>query len=132
VVVEVTVLEVRVVVEVRVTEVNIAVDVTVDEASVVVEVCVPVVSLPVMAVVGAIVGVGEAVGVAVGAAVGAKITKLTVGVGVTSLVTQPVQLLDARRSHLSAAVMDPAVGCASYILAASPDTCGQAMDVPVA
>jgi len=27
--------------------------------------------------------------------------------------------------------MDPAVGYASTILAASPETCGQAMDVPV-
>ena len=61
----------------------------------------------------------------------AKATRLTVGVGVASLVTQPVQLLAVRRSHLSAAVMDPAVGYASNILAASPETCGQAIDVPV-
>jgi hypothetical protein len=77
-------------------------------------------------------GVGEAVGDAGGVAVGARITKLTVGVEVTSLVTQPVQLETVKRSHLCAAVMDPAVGYASYILAASPETCGQAMDVPVA
>jgi hypothetical protein len=54
-----------------------------------------------------------------------------VGVGVASLVTQPVQLETVRRFHLCAAVMDPAVGYSSYILAASPETCGQAMDVPV-
>ena len=62
----------------------------------------------------------------------AKATKLTVGVGVASLVTQPVQFVAVRRSHLCAAVMDPAVGYASYILAASPETCRHAMDVPVA
>jgi len=47
------------------------------------------------------------------------------------LVTQPVQLVAVRRSHLCAAVMDTAVGYASYMMAASPETCGQAMDVPV-
>jgi hypothetical protein len=82
--------------------------------------------------VGAVVGVGEAVGDAGGAAVGANITKLTVGEEVAALVTQLVQFLADRRSHLCAAVRDPAVGYASYILAASPETCGQAMDVPVA
>jgi hypothetical protein len=61
----------------------------------------------------------------------AKATRLTVGEGVASLVTQPVQFVAVRRFHLCAAVMDPAVGYASYILAASPETCGQAMDVPV-
>jgi len=86
-------------------------------------------------------GVGESVGEGVGRGVGdgvgggveevAKATRLTVGVGVASFVTQPVQFVAVRRSHLCAAVMDPAVGYASYILAASPETCGQAMDVPV-
>jgi hypothetical protein len=82
-------------------------------------------------------GVGEPVGEAVGEAVEfavlqlrALITRLTVGVGVASLVTQPVQLVAVRRAHLAAAVMDPAVGYASYIRAASPETCGQAMEVP--
>jgi hypothetical protein len=79
-------------------------------------------------------GVGESVGgagVGEGVGVTAKATKLTVGVGVASLVIQPVQFTAVRRVHLSAAVMDPAVGYASYIWAASPATCGQAMDVPV-
>ena len=48
------------------------------------------------------------------------------------VVTHPVQFVAVRRFHLSAAVMFPAVGYASYILAASPATCGHAMDVPVA
>jgi hypothetical protein len=51
--------------------------------------------------------------------------------GVAALVTQVVQFVAVKRSHLSAAVMDPAVGYASNILAASPETCGQAMEVPV-
>jgi len=86
-------------------------------------------------------GVGESVGEGVGRGVGdgvgggveevAKATRLTVGVGVASFVTQPVQFVAVRRSHLCAAVMDPAVGYASYILATSPATCGQAIDVPV-
>mmetsp|Transcript_21586 Transcript_21586/g.61357 ORF Transcript_21586/g.61357 Transcript_21586/m.61357 type:complete len:158 (+) Transcript_21586:241-714(+) len=82
-------------------------------------------------------GVGEPVGEAVGEAVmfgvlqlRALITRLTVGDGVASLVTQPKQLVAVRRDHLAAADRDPAVGYASYILAASPETCGQAMEVP--
>jgi hypothetical protein len=42
-----------------------------------------------------------------------------------------VQLVDIRRSFLAVAVMELAVGYLSYILAASPATCGHAMDVPV-
>jgi hypothetical protein len=34
------------------------------------------------------------------------------------------------RAHLCEAVMDVAVGLASYMMAASPETCGQAMEVP--
>jgi len=101
----------------------------------------------VLSAVGAVVGegvgdtvgnsVGERVGEAVGVAVRSEalqlralITKLTVGMGVASLVTQPKQLVAVRRDHLAAADRDPAVGYASYILAASPETCGQAMEVP--
>ena len=47
------------------------------------------------------------------------------------MVTHPVQAVAVRRLHLSEAVMEAAVGYASYILAASPATCGHAMDVPV-
>jgi hypothetical protein len=45
-------------------------------------------------------------------------------------VTQPERFVAVRRFHLSEALMDTADGYASYIMAASPDTCGQAMDVP--
>jgi len=45
--------------------------------------------------------------------------------------TQLVQFVAVRSSHLSAAVMFGAAGYASNILAASPATCGQAMEVPV-
>jgi len=81
--------------------------------------------------------VGEGVGAVVGA--GAKATKLTVSPIVTSPpqllaggipVTQPVRLEAVMRSHLCEAVMDPAEGCASYIMAARPATWGHAMDVP--
>jgi hypothetical protein len=34
------------------------------------------------------------------------------------------------RAHLCEAVMDTAAGLASYMMAASPETCGQAMEVP--
>jgi len=82
--------------------------------------------------------VGEAVGEAVG--VGAKATKLTVpelladplpellAAGIP--VTQLVRFEAFMRSHLCEAVMDPADGYASYMMAASPATCGHAMDVP--
>jgi hypothetical protein len=45
-------------------------------------------------------------------------------------VTQPVRFVAIRSFHLSEAVMDGADGYASYMMAASPETCGQAMDVP--
>jgi hypothetical protein len=62
--------------------------------------------------------------------VGARATKLTEA-GVAGIpVIVPVRLEAVRRLHLCAAVMDGAVGFASYIMAASPETCGQAMDVP--
>jgi hypothetical protein len=77
--------------------------------------------------------VGEGVNEAVGEGVdggGASATKLTLA-GVEGIpVTQSVRFVAVRRLHLSEAVMDPAVGCASYTMAASPETCGQAMDVP--
>jgi len=82
--------------------------------------------------------VGEGVGEAVG--VGAKATKLTVSevladpfpefLAVGIPVTQPVRFEAVMRSHLCEAVMDPADGYASYMMAASPETCGHAMDVP--
>ncbi|CAK0794359.1 unnamed protein product [Prorocentrum cordatum] len=73
-------------------------------------------------------GVGEAVGE--GASGGASATKLTLA-GLWGIsVTQPVRLVAVRRSHLCEAVMDPADGYASYIMAASPETCEQAMEVP--
>ena len=77
-------------------------------------------------------GVGKGVGDGVGEGVGtmAKGTKLIVP-EVASLVTHPVQFVAVRRLNLSVGVMDAAVGYASYILAASPETCGHAMDVPV-
>jgi hypothetical protein len=55
---------------------------------------------------------------------------LTVGSGVASLVIQLVQFVSVRRSHLCAGFKDPASGYASYMMAASPETCGHAMDVP--
>jgi len=82
--------------------------------------------------------VGEGVGEAVG--VGARATKLAVAellagplpelraAGIP--VTQPVRFEAVRRSHLCEAVMDPADGYASCMMAASPATCGHAMDVP--
>jgi len=45
-------------------------------------------------------------------------------------VTQPERFVAVRRPHLCEAVMDPANGYASYIMAASPETCEQAMEVP--
>ncbi|CAK0794369.1 unnamed protein product [Prorocentrum cordatum] len=73
-------------------------------------------------------GVGEAAGE--GASGGASATKLTLA-GLWGIsVTQPVRLVAVRRSHLCEAVMDPADGYASYIMAASPETCEQAMEVP--
>jgi len=102
-------------------------------------------------------GVGEVVGKGVGKSVGEDVAK-SVGGGVGALVgagakatrltdsptaasppqvpaggspvTQPVRLEAVMRSHLCEAVMDPAEGCASYIMAARPATWGHAMDVP--
>merc|ERR1740121_1584463 len=42
----------------------------------------------------------------------------------------PVRCDAVMRAHLCASVMDTAVGLASYMMAASPETCGQAMEVP--
>jgi hypothetical protein len=62
--------------------------------------------------------------------VGAKATRLTEAGDVGIPVIESVRLEAVMRAHLCEAVKDPAVGLASYMMAASPETCGQAMDVP--
>jgi hypothetical protein len=72
----------------------------------------------------------------------ARGTKLTVGVGVASFVTQPVQFVAVRRENTSVTfitqtaidpcpLINPAVGYASYTLATSPVTCAAAIIAPV-
>jgi hypothetical protein len=87
--------------------------------------------------IGMVVGMG--VGMGVGGGVGAKATRLTVAeswfafcstepVGIPVIL--PVRCSAAMRLHFCEAFMADAVGLASYMMAASPETCAQAMEVP--